>query len=301
MKRIFMSANRQLRPGWKIIASMLGSLLISALVYLVLGGIYSLVVKKQLILAITYLMNDTWWGYPLSALMQGVLFLGFFMLLARYEKMPPAAFGLKPVYWPRIFSGFAFGLFIMGIIILPFYLSGSYQLAYKPFTLQILAALALHLIIYLSVAATEELLFRGYIHHLLLRYGALPACFMSAALFACIHLVNSSYSFASLLYLFVGGFLFSAMRLATNNLFYLIGFHWAWNWVLQVMGINNQRIPWLQTSVAKNTIWNGGTTGPEAGVWGLIILAALAGAYLFIWQSGGKSRNLIQAEEVVSL
>lgn len=97
------------------------------------------------------------------------------------------------------------------------------------------------IVIYASVGLSEEVLFRGFYQGLFGERKAL-GIIVTALLFAAVHLVNSAYSAASLIYLIAAGFFFSLLREVTGSLWACIGFHSAWDWVeISVFGLNQER------------------------------------------------------------
>lgn len=94
------------------------------------------------------------------------------------------------------------------------------------------------IVIYASVGLSEEVLFRGFYQGLFGERKTL-GIIVTALLFAAMHLVNSAYSAASLIYLVAGGLFFSLLREVTGSLWACIGFHSAWDWMeLVVFGLN---------------------------------------------------------------
>lgn len=119
---------------------------------------------------------------------------------------------------------------------------------------QAVAAVLFGLVIYASVGLSEELLFRGYIQGLFGEKKVLGVV-VTAVLFAAIHLLNSSYSAVSLIYLIAGGLLFSLLREVTKSLWLPIGLHVAWDWVeISVFGLNvDGEKHWLSIKVNELT------------------------------------------------
>ena len=75
----------------------------------------------------------------------------------------------------------------------------------------------------LAVCAAEELFFRGFLLHYLLRYGAIPAVLLSSAVFGLFHLVNwtagsALYTWAQVLCAFAAGICFAAAAVRSGSL-----------------------------------------------------------------------------------
>lgn len=120
---------------------------------------------------------------------------------------------------------------------------------------QAVAAVLFGLVIFASVGLSEEVLFRGYIQGLFKERKVLGIV-ITAVLFAAIHLLNSSYSAVSLIYLIAGAFFFSLLREVTGSLWLPIGFHAAWDWVeVSVFGLNqNGEKHWLSITAEELTV-----------------------------------------------
>lgn len=119
---------------------------------------------------------------------------------------------------------------------------------------QAVAAVLFGVVIYANVGLSEEVLFRGYIQGLFGDRKSLGIV-VTAVLFATIHLLNSSYSVVSLIYLIAGAFFFSLLREVTGSLWLPIGFHVAWDWVeVSVFGLNqNGEKHWLYVKADELT------------------------------------------------
>lgn len=102
------------------------------------------------------------------------------------------------------------------------------------------ASMLCGIVIYASVGLSEEVLFRGFYQGLFGERKTL-GIIVTALLFAAVHLVNSAYSAASLIYLVAGGLFFSLFREVTGSLWACIGFHSAWDWAeISVFGLNEE-------------------------------------------------------------
>lgn len=119
---------------------------------------------------------------------------------------------------------------------------------------QAAAAVLFGLVIYANVGLSEEVLFRGYIQGIFGERKALGIV-VTAVIFAAIHLLNSSYSAVSLIYLIAGAFFFSLLREVSKSLWFPIGFHVAWDWVeISVFGLNQSgEKHWLSVTAEELT------------------------------------------------
>lgn len=95
------------------------------------------------------------------------------------------------------------------------------------------------LVSFAGVAFSEEITFRGFIQGQFCKEREILGITVTTITFAAIHLLNSSYTFYSLIYLLIGGLAFSLMRIVTKGLWFPIGFHMAWDWMeVSVFGLN---------------------------------------------------------------
>lgn len=140
----------------------------------------------------------------------------------------------------------------------------------------------------LVAAAAEELLFRGYAFQALAEAWGVPACVaLSAALFSLAHLFNPEVTEVALLNLLLAGVLLAAAYLKTRSLWFVIGLHFAWNWMLAVpfdqpvSGLHFD-MPGYDLRDTGPDLLTGGAFGPEGGL--VVTLVTLA-AVLWLWKT----------------
>lgn len=192
------------------------------------------------------------------------------------------------IYWRKKdylhgIGGLVIGVAIFLIITLPLYLSGLYTLKSGN---QDFYELAVHFIVFIAVGMTEELLFRGFIQHRLLRFGPMVALLISAFLFALVHGLNPNVSMVGLMNVFLAGCFFGAIMYLSGSLFTAIGAHITWNWTqgsllgIPVSGTNE---PGYFSTLVKegHTLWTGDNFGAEASLSATLILALLTMGILF--------------------
>lgn len=150
--------------------------------------------------------------------------------------------------------------------------------------------LAVSLLLFLFVAAAEEILFRGYPLQTLTRARLVwLGVFLTSVPFAAVHLNNPNavpgFTFVNTA---LAGVWLAVAYLRTRSLWLPIGLHWAWNWTqasllgLPVSGI--QRIapaPLLQAMNAGPDWLTGGAYGIEGGA---ACTVALLISTLVIWR-----------------
>ena len=128
-------------------------------------------------------------------------------------------------------------------------------------------------VFFLLVALFEEILMRGYILGRLLHttMNKFLALFVSAALFAFMHIFNPEIAFLPMLNLLLAGMLLGASYLYTRNLCFPISLHLFWNWIqgpilgYQVSG-NNFTTSMLTLRMPEENVLNGGAFGFEGSL-----------------------------------
>ncbi len=90
--------------------------------------------------------------------------------------------------------------------------------------------LLIPMLIFISVAIGEEMIFRGYILNNFL-YSSSPtlSVILSAVIFALFHGMNPSISFLSIVNIFAGGILLGLTYMHKRSIWMPIGFHFSWN------------------------------------------------------------------------
>lgn len=139
-----------------------------------------------------------------------------------------------------------------------------------------------------SVAAVEEVLFRGVVFRILEeRTGTMVALVASSVLFGATHLVNANATlWGTLAIALTGGTMLAAAYVATRSLWLPIGLHFAWNFGLvgvfgvAVSGSDAPADGLLETTLSGPSLLTGGTFGPEASL--LALLVCLPPTVLFL-------------------
>lgn len=142
----------------------------------------------------------------------------------------------------------------------------------------------------LSVAAYEEILFRGYAFQVLARWNRPAAAVIVGLGFVAIHLPNEGGTAPlAILNVFLAHLLCVAVFLRTRSLWWPIGLHAAWNFVeafIFGMPVSGARPSFsvLITHMQGN-LWTGGAFGPESGVvTTLVLIAGTVAAWRWIRQ-----------------
>jgi membrane protease YdiL (CAAX protease family) len=153
----------------------------------------------------------------------------------------------------------------------------------------------------LQAAVTEELWMRALLFRLLWRaFGPVPAFAVSAVVFAALHLANPGANVLAGATVTVAGLMFCALYALTGRLWVPLGLLLAWNFAqgyLYGATVSGDR---LGGSVAVSTArpgaqtWlTGGTFGPEASVFALVIVSVVTAAALVIASRAGRFPTLI--------
>lgn len=145
------------------------------------------------------------------------------------------------------------------------------------------------LMMFIGVAFSEEMFFRGYITKTMeaLKYRLPFAYTVSAILFALIHLGNNDVSALALLNIFLIGLLFAYMFTVTGSLWMPIGYHLAWNFTQgSVYGLavsGNEVNGIFEAAFQPQLSWlTGGDFGPEAGLLDTA-MSMLGFMVLYVW------------------
>ena len=215
-------------------------------------------------------------GFASPAWFSFLAFLAATWFCLQGEERPLASVGLRlDRRWARQgLAGALAGAGLMGLMVLGGFLAGGFHLAPNPSAS--LARLATGAWLYLGVACSEELLFRGYLFQRLERgLGAWPALALLGVLFAALHWGNPGMSgltraWASL-NIALAGILLGLCYLRTRSLALPIGLHLGWNWTQGTLfgfGVSGIHHPGWWTPVwHRQPAWvSGGSFGLEAGL-----------------------------------
>ena len=146
----------------------------------------------------------------------------------------------------------------------------------------------LWLIVFLAVAFFEENGFRGYVLFTLTTgIGFWPAIILLSIVFGATHLSNMGESYVGVLAVGGMGFFFCILLRKTGNLWAAIGFHFAWDWAETFFyGVPDSGLPatgHLYSATFAGPAWlTGGSAGPEASLFCLILIVILCVAASFL-------------------
>ena len=249
--------------------------------------------------AITSGVNGAADATPLTALIAGVatgaLALAAYVGLVRYLEGRRTA-ELAPGRARRdLGRGTAFGAGLFAVTIALVALAGSYHVHGWGSFGGALTTLGL-----MSCAAvTEELAFRGALFRILEeRAGTWVALVVSGLAFGGLHLINPDATVWGALAIAVeAGLMFGALYAATRSLWLTIGVHLGWNMAEEgifgtaVSGSDSHTGGLLHASVSGPQILSGGSFGPEASIFAIVVCAVPTVVFLVL----AKRRNRIRA------
>jgi membrane protease YdiL (CAAX protease family) len=168
-------------------------------------------------------------------------------------------------------------------------------------------SLLLSLVIFIMVAFTEEIAFRGYIlNNLMDSFNKWLALFISAIMFSLFHLGNSYIGFIPLANIFLAGILLGINYIYTRNLWFGIFLHISWNFFqgpllgFKVSGININSL--LQTDLQGSLMITGGNFGFEGSIIDMALTLITILTLYWIYEKkfkdspSGEENNLLIAE-----
>ncbi len=157
-----------------------------------------------------------------------------------------------------------------------------------------LSVLSSSLFLFVGVAVTEELLFRGFVfQRLIYGLGQWPAQMIMSAFFLLTHLNNpgmtGSAKLMASINIFLASIMFGLAFIRTRSLAMPLGLHWMANWMqggILGFGVSGTaQLGILKPVFGEATTWlTGGQFGLEANVPGLICLIA-TGLILSKWKA----------------
>jgi membrane protease YdiL (CAAX protease family) len=255
-----------------------------------------------------------------------IIVVMFVQVLRRVEHRSPSEVGLARQQWLRQFLlSFSLGGALMTVVTLVLALTGSYHItSIQPFpsvefgffvfalcllTLlfarskkigffhYVLFALLLFglftalvsLVIVVSGAVQEELIFRGLLFRKLERsFGSWIALGVSAVLFGILHIIVPNATLVGAIAIMVtAGVLIAAVYILTRSLWWAIGIHVGWNFfegpVFGTQLSGHTLSSFFSSTMTGPVAWTGGAFGPEAGL-ACILLVGAVGA-LLCWRA----------------
>jgi len=140
------------------------------------------------------------------------------------------------------------------------------------------------LLLFFIAALVEELIFRAYLFSLILKEFSLNAAlFISALLFAILHIGNAHFTWIAFLNIFLGGYLLAFIFYLRRELYTPLGLHWIWNFFqgnILGFGVSGFTVSSLLVIEKQGDDWlTGGAFGLEGSV---LTTAVLLGFCIFL-------------------
>ncbi|MGA7460420.1 MAG: type II CAAX endopeptidase family protein [Candidatus Korobacteraceae bacterium] len=204
-------------------------------------------------------------------------------IMGRFEHRSLADYGLpfRFVLGKQFWAGALWGFVMLSVIVGMMAASGAYSfgsLALSP--ADVLKYALLWALAFLLVGFFEEFSFRGYLQYTLTSgMGFWPAAGITCVIFAGLHLSNPGENWMGAVEIvLIALFLCLALR-RTGNLWFAIGWHMAFDWGESFFySTPNSGIHatghMLKASLMGSKWLSGGTVGPEASVFDLVVTVA---------------------------
>lgn len=275
---IFINSFGRLRSGWRLLAYVVAYNFILITVYVFVSVIFALTLGAKN--AEKFFDSQT--GFFFNGLLTLSIatllgwLLGFF-----FEGLPFRAigWGFHRGWLKDFILGSLLGFFTLLIAVAIIMLFGGYQFSFNNAvsTFSIAKTVIVSLIIFIIAAAAEEATFRGYGLQTMARSNILWAWVSIVILslsFGAVHLRNPNVNFwFTFINTALAGIWLSVAYLKTRSLWFPLGVHWAWNWLMAaVLGIPVSGItsftpaPLLSVKINSPTWLSGGSYGVEGGI-----------------------------------
>lgn len=136
----------------------------------------------------------------------------------------------------QLLAGFFGGVIIFTVLAGILSISGIVCFTFIGFS----SALPIGMLLHMLVAASEEILVRGYLLNTLQeRLSAGWAILITSVFFGCLHLANDHISWIGAINISLSGVLMGILAARSYSIWSALGLHWAWNFIQgPVMGFN---------------------------------------------------------------
>lgn len=275
IKTIFKNRAGQLRAGWDIL------LLLAAVIGLARVCSYVLSLRT----GSGYLFDPHGWVQIFKEIGPYIVITVCFAVRV-VQKKPLSSIGLTVPDGKRLFTGFLAGAFLLTAVIVILLGVGAAEFQGVWSDPQWGRINLIGLVTVGAVAGiSEEVLFRGYIQHLLSsRLSPLWGMTIIAGAFALAHMANDNFTWLSALNIALVSFIFSLATLRTGNLYFAIALHAAWNmfqgYVFGV-AVSGNPAEGLYTVHLHGADWlSGGAFGVEGSVITTLVLGL---ACMLMW------------------
>jgi uncharacterized protein len=224
--------------------------------------------------------------------------LGASMIMAFIEHKPMISYGLDGVqrlvkFLYGTLSGAAALSILMGVLVLCGFLSFDGQSIYGWEAIQYAIGWGAA---FFLVGLYEEYLLRGYLQAALTRgIGFWWSAILLSTAFGCIHLFNKGETPVGICSAALVGLVFCVSLWYLKNLWWAIGFHTSWNWSQTYLwgAANSGTVAQghlFSVHPQGNSLWSGGTTGPEGSLAIIPLLIIIALLMWIVWKKIPKQQ-----------
>lgn len=284
---VFKNKRGDVRSGWIIAGVTLTALLLTFILAANIGGaIILLHVAKTGSTNFSEIIRQTEGTITIvSAWVQQAIFILIPIITWKFlMKRPLTNMGLKSLknYGKDLIAGLLFGIASISTAFAILLLSG--QAVVTSWSPHLSSDIITYLLLFIAVGFSEEIYGRGFVMATLRRTkSVLAAIFVSAAIFALLHIANPGMGIVPFINIFLIGVLFAYMYLLSGNIWMCIGYHITWNYfqgnIYGFLVSGNSSRSLLTTVIEKDTIINGGAFGPEGG---LVVTCVILAGIMFV-------------------
>jgi membrane protease YdiL (CAAX protease family) len=208
-------------------------------------------------------------------------------VMSLIEKRPLSVYGLpaRGAFGLRFWEGALWGIVAIAAVMGAIAASGNVRIGVAATGLPAIGGLLLWAVAFVGVGLSEEFLFRGYVLFTLARgIRFTPAAIVLGILFALAHGLNPGETPVGIAGIVLFAFVFSFALWRTGNLWFPVGYHFAWDWgQTAFFGTPDSGLRpsdnFLTSSFHGAVLTSGGTVGPEGSIYTpialLIVLALL--------------------------
>lgn len=221
-----------------------------------------------------------------------------FLTYMIFEKKNQWSMGLQqPHAVKSMVQGSVVGVLLISLSFMAIWMFNGLQINTIQYDSETLRGVFISFGLFILVALSEEILFRGYIQGLLRNhYGANVAIIHSSILFALLHMMNPGILSTpfTLINIFLIGIFFAVTRELTGGIWLPIGFHLTWNFFqgnifgFAVSGTDSKTI--ISITSQGNSFISGGEFGAEGSI--LATLIILISCIIVIRKRKSKSASL---------
>lgn len=284
---MFKNKEGKLRSGWKIAFVLAIALAAIFLISTIIGGIAGAYMAASGDIIVRSLTDITYTERGESILLivntitmflqEAVFILASIIAWKLIMKRKLTDMGLpspKP-HAAELVIGLVLGIVSISVVFAALVLTG--QARVESWTPRFAFKQLVYVFIYISVGFAEEIFGRGYVMSVLRQTKSkLVVVLVSAVIFALLHSANPGISLLPYINLALYGVLTAYIYIRSGNIWMCIGYHITWNYFqgyvfgFKVSGTNSQGM--LTTTFPKDTILNGGSFGPEGGLFVTLVI-----------------------------